>query len=98
MSVYTKNIQEYVLHLSNGDNITVEDDTYGANRYYLPESIAKAKDQDSLWFGDAEKGFTIVPKRSIVYITMGDSRTVPVNSVQDFPVPEFRQEAVRANA
>ena len=69
-------IQEYVLHLSNGDDVTVEDEYYGENEYFLPERIAKAKDNETFWFGDYEKGFMVVPKRSIVYITMGGSRAV----------------------
>ena len=70
----TRTIQEYVLHLSNGDDVTVEDEYYGENEYFLPERIAKAKDNETFWFGDYEKGFMVVPKRSIVYITMGGSR------------------------
>ena len=46
----------------------------GCRRYLLPERIAKAKDHETFWFGDYEKGFMVVPKRSIVYITMGGYR------------------------
>ncbi len=99
MSGYeTKTVQEYVLHLSNGDDITVEDEYYEENEYFLPEKIAKAKDHETFWFGDYVKGFIVVPRRSIVYITMGARREVPVSGDPFGNNPETEEEAVSVNA
>ena len=93
-----KKVQQYILHLSNGDNVTVEDEYYGENEYFLPEKIAKAKDYETFWFGDYINGFSLIPKRSIVYITMGSCRTEAVNNDPFETDPAFAEEAAALNA
>ena len=81
-------IQEYILHLTNGDNIVVSEDYYDAENPTFPEKVAAANDNDLFCIGDRITGFSWIPKKSIVYISTGQVRKFedgdPVFSDIDF--------------
>lgn len=66
-----KFVQEYVLHLINGEKIIASED-YDSDNTTIPEMILKADDNKIFMIGDPIIGYAYVPKKSVVYITQGD--------------------------
>lgn len=66
--------QEYIVHLKNGEEISV------AEKYFVPfekgfiADFEKSPEDKLFVFGDKTLGFHYVPKRSILYIRTNDVR------------------------
>ena len=67
-------VQEYLIHIVNGDVIPVTEACNREEGETLLERFEKAKPYTLFCAGDAISGYAVVPARSIAYITVGDLR------------------------
>ena len=65
-------IQEYYVHLVNGDHIHIGEDYYLPREKSVVGKFMTAKPDDTLIIGDEIMGFFYVPKCNILFIASGD--------------------------
>ena len=69
-------IQNYDIHLINGEVLHVGEDYELSGDHTLVAKFRKASDDAIFQIGDEFSGYVYVPKRSIVFISTGDVRRI----------------------
>jgi len=64
-------LQEYIIHLINGDTISIWENMDIPFEESIICDFADDKSAEFFEFGDEEAGFFYVPKKNIVYISTG---------------------------
>lgn len=65
-------IQEYSIHLVNGEHFNVKEDYYLPRERSVVGKFMTSKADDTLVIGDETSGYFYIPKCNIMYITAGE--------------------------